>query len=87
MALDKEVAHYWCKELANNISDFRKKGRLKPESKLTFISKQYASLFALVKINRGDAIMKGVPFLAFEQNQDSSELDLQEQSNIPADDM
>lgn len=69
MSLDKEVAHHWCLDLADNIVDFRKKARLKPESKLSFISKQYASLFALVRINRGDAVMKGVPSRAFEQAQ------------------
>ena len=40
---------------------------MKPESKLAFISKQYASLFALVRINRGDAVMKGVPARMFEE--------------------
>lgn len=71
MALDKEVAHHWCEELAGNLSEFRKKGRLKPEAKLHFISKQYASLFSLVRIHRGDAIMKGVPFRAFELAQEA----------------
>lgn len=65
MALKPEIAHHWCEELAENLSDFRKKSRLKPEAKLNFISSQYASLFALVRINRGDAIMKGVPVRAF----------------------
>lgn len=62
MALNSEMAASWCLELAENLSSFRKKGRLKPEMKLSFISKQYASLFTLVKVNRGDTIMKGFPF-------------------------
>lgn len=70
MALQPDIAHYWCKELAMNIAKFRKKSRLKKEAKLEFISKQYASLFSLVKINRGDAIMKGVPYIAFEKKEE-----------------
>lgn len=67
--LDKDIAHHWCEELAANLTDFRKKTRLNPAAKLSFISKQYASLFALVRINRGDAILKGVPHRAFLQQQ------------------
>ena len=67
MAIQPEVAHHWCKDLAENLTEFRRKPRMKPESKLAFISKQYASLFALVRINRGDAVMKGVPARMFEE--------------------
>lgn len=69
MALDKELAHHWCKELATNLSDFRKKPRLAAESKLKFISNQYASLFSLVRVSRGDAILKGVPLALFQTAQ------------------
>lgn len=65
MALDKELAHHWCKELATNLSEFRKKPRLATDSKLQFISNQYASLFSLVKVSKGDAILKGVPLALF----------------------
>lgn len=67
MALDAETAYHWIKELELNITEFRKKSRYKPESKLDFISKQYASLFALVRVNRGDALMKGFPYRAIEE--------------------
>ena len=66
MALDREMAKYWCQELADNLADFRKKPRLSKQAKLDFISKQYSSLFVLVRVNRGDSIMKGVPFRKFE---------------------
>ena len=75
MSLDSQIAHHWCQELADNLTDFRKKGRLKPESKLKFVSKQYASLFALVKVMRGDAVMKGVPTRMFAGSQSDSLVD------------
>ena len=56
MALDKELAHHWCEELADNLVNFRKKTRLKPESKLNFIVDQYASLFSLARINREECL-------------------------------
>lgn len=68
MALDKDVAKFWCQELAENLAEFRKRPRLKKDAKLDFISKQYSSLFVLVRVNRGDAIMKGVPFQKFAEN-------------------
>lgn len=70
MALDKELAHHWCEELADNLVNFRKKTRLKPESKLNFIVDQYASLFSLARINRDDAIMKGIPHRMFKKQQE-----------------
>lgn len=72
MALDKELAHHWCEELADNLVNFRKKTRLKPESKLNFIVDQYASLFSLARINRDDAIMKGIPHRMFKKQQEDS---------------
>lgn len=72
MALDKELAHHWCEELADNLVNFRKKTRLKPESKLNFIVEQYASLFSLARINRDDAIMKGIPHRMFKKQQEDS---------------
>ncbi len=72
MALDKELAHHWCEELADNLVNFRKKTRLKPESKLNFIVEQYASLFSLARINRDDAIMKGIPHRMFNKQQEDS---------------
>lgn len=74
MALDKEIAHHWCEDLADNLLEFRKKTRLKTESKLEFISNQYASLFALVRINRGDAIMKGMPHRIFDKQQEEQDI-------------
>ena len=70
MALDKEIAHHWCQELADNLVEFKKKTRLKNESKLEFISNQYASLFSLVRINRDDAVMKGIPHRMFNAQQE-----------------
>ena len=72
MALNKELAHHWCEELADNLIGFRKKTRLKPESKLNFIVDQYASLFSLARINRDDAIMKGIPHRMFKKQQEDS---------------
>ena len=63
--LDNRVAYHWCQELSENLSDFRRKARLNPESKLTFISQQYSSLFSLVKVLRGDSVMYGVPIRMF----------------------
>lgn len=69
MGLTPEQAFTWCEELAENVSAFRKKARMRPESKLEFISDQYSSLFLLVKVLRGTAIMKGFPFRLLEKSQ------------------
>lgn len=75
MALDKEMAQHWCMELAENLAEFRKKPRLATESKLKFISNQYASLFSLVNVSKGDAILKGVPLALF-RNVQSNETEV-----------
>lgn len=61
-SLTPEQAATWVSEIRSNVADFRKKPRLNDRSKLEFISRQYSSLFVLVRVLRGDTELKGFPF-------------------------
>lgn len=57
--INNDQAQEWLKNISKNLSDFRKKHRLKKEDKIKYIEEQYRTLMLMQKAIDGDVIFVG----------------------------
>jgi hypothetical protein len=57
--INNDQAIRWIQMLQDNLAEFRKRSRLSPETKIKFISEQYARLFLIVRAINGRVIFTG----------------------------
>ena len=57
--INNEQAEQWIENIAKNLSDFRKKHRLKKEDKIKYVQEQYQTLLLIKSAIEGEVIFVG----------------------------